>query len=218
MDNNLRFEEFFADRMRERGLNPKKLSELSGIAVKHIEALSRGQFSALPPAPYLRGYLNRLGQILNFDPDVWWKKLEIGEFVKSSGRQDELPRNRFVNKISSKPFWGGILGVVVLVYLVLALPKMMGKPQIAMTFPTENPATSSASLIILRGTTKNATEVYIGNESLDLAPDGSWEKTVMLGSANPNSFEIAAKKFLGGETKIIQQVIYQPIAPQPTTH
>lgn len=209
MDNNLRFEEFFADRLRERGLNPKRLSELSGVATKHIEALCRGDFAAMPPAPYFRGYLNRLGQILNFDPELWWKKLEAGGFIKSSGKNDEMPRNRFVNKISSKPLLAGILGIAVIIYLLFALPKIFGKPQITITFPPENPAVSGAPEIVLSGTARNTTEIRINSEFVNLAEDGSWEKATML-VPDLNSFEIRAKKFLGGETKVIQQIIYQP--------
>ena len=61
------FPSFFNERLKERGLTLKRLSELSGISVKHLEALAAGQFDNLPPAPYLRGYLLKLGQVLGFD-------------------------------------------------------------------------------------------------------------------------------------------------------
>lgn len=208
MDNNLRFEEFFTDRLRERGFDLKKLSEASGIAVKHLEALARGNFKALPPAPYLHGYLERLGQILEFDSEAWWQKLKESGFVKSSGERDEMPKNRFIRNISRKTV-GVVIGIIVIaVYLAIQLPRVLGKPEITMMFPQENPANISAQEITLLGSAKGANELKINGELVPLSAGALWEKTVFLQSGL-NSFEIAAKKFLGGETRVIQQVIYQ---------
>ena len=65
------FASFFASRLKERGLTVKKLSELSGISQKDLQNLSEGDFDHLPPAPYLRGYTQKLSKILEFDPEFW---------------------------------------------------------------------------------------------------------------------------------------------------
>lgn len=210
MDNNLRFEEFFTDRLRERGFDLKKLSEVSGIAVKHLEALARGDFKDLPPSPYFRGYLLRLGQILDFDAEAWWQKLKNGGFVMSSGKEDVMPKNRFIRNISRKTLGIIVTVIVIAVYLYIQLPRALGKPEIKIIFPQENPALVSVQELTLAGSAKGASEVSINGELVPLSAGELWEKTVLLQSGL-NSFEIVASKFLGGETRIIQQVIYQPI-------
>ena len=213
MDNNLRFEEFFTDRLRERGFDLKKLSEASGIAVKHLEALASGNFKALPPEPYFHGYLERLGQILEFDSEVWWQKLKGGGFVKSSGREDAMPRNRFIIKENAKVLWGAVVVIVVVLYLVFQLPRALGKPEITMIFPEANPAIVAVGELTLMGSAKGASELYVNNELVPLSAGALWEKTALL-EPGLNAFEVVAKKFLGGETSIIQQVVYQPASQQ----
>ena len=210
-ENGARFEEFFSERMRERGFDFKKLSDASGVAVKHLEALSRGNFAALPPEPYFRGYLNRLGQILSFDSDFWWQRLKEGGFTKSSGGADAMPRNRFITKANIKILWIAAIVLVAIIYLAAQLPRILGKPEITISFPQENPATVSAQEIILMGTARNASELYINGELVSLGEEGEWAKVVLLQS-ELNSFEIKAKKFLGREAVVVQRVLYQPSA------
>ena len=49
--NDLPFEQFFAEKIKERGLSLKKLSEMTGIAPSHIENLLRGDYENMPSAP-----------------------------------------------------------------------------------------------------------------------------------------------------------------------
>lgn len=209
-ENNFRFEDFFKEKVRERGIDLKKLSENSGIALKHLNAIAAGDFKKLPSAPYFRGYLMRLGEILDFDPEMWWQRLNTGGFVKTSGSEDRMPKNRFVTKINSKILWisAGIL--VAIIYLVIQLPRILGRPEITITFPQENPAIASFQELNILGTVENASELKINGESIQIEENGLWQKKVLLQSG-PNPFEITAKKFLGRETKIELKIIYQPV-------
>lgn len=205
----LDFTSFFNERIRERGLNLKKLSEISGIAIKHLEGLSRGDFAKLPSEPYLRGYLWRLGRILNFDPQIWWPKLKEGGSIRNSGGRDLPPKNRFIKPKAHKIFW--ISGAVLIISLLIGsqAPRIIGKPIITIAYPDKNPATTLTSQINLAGTIKNASGLYINGEVITVGSDGVWKKTVLL-QTGINSLKIRAKKFLGGETEVIQQIIYQP--------
>ena len=43
------FEEFFAERMKQKGCSPfKKLTELTGISPHHLHQIAEGNFEALP--------------------------------------------------------------------------------------------------------------------------------------------------------------------------
>jgi hypothetical protein len=52
-------------------------------------------------------------------------------------------------------------------------------------------------------------------EPIIVAADGSWQKSVLLG-VGPNPFQISAKKFLGGETSVTEQIFYQPVGSTTT--
>ena len=70
---------FLRDRMKDKGISLKRLADLTGIAINHIENMLRGDFEHVPPTPYFRGYLIRLGEVLNFDGEAWWEKIKREE-------------------------------------------------------------------------------------------------------------------------------------------
>ena len=202
------FFSFFNGRIKERGLNLKKLSELSGISLKHLEALSYGDFAALPPAPYFRGYLVKLGSILDFDPELWWSKIKENESVKY-GLADRPPANRFIKPQFTKFIWAGAAGAALLIYFFIQLPRIFGTPGLRVIEPSKNPAVSTSSVVTLIGTVSGANELTLNGEAISVHQDGTWEKNALL-EPGLNSLELRARKFLGGETKILEQIIYQP--------
>lgn len=206
---NFDFAQFLRGRVKERGFDLKKLSEVSGITTKHLESLVSGNFHNLPATPYFRGYLLRLGQILDFDAEAWWLKLKEAGLAKGLAAGDAPPKNRFVCARNAKFLWFGAAALFIILFLWFGFAKVSGRPEIKITNPAGNPATIGANQIEISGMVKNGSELYINGESVSLAKDGSWSKAALL-SPGANSFEIRATKFLGGETKIIEQIIYEP--------
>jgi transcriptional regulator with XRE-family HTH domain len=212
--NDLPFEQFFAEKIKERGVTLKKLSEMTGIAPAHIENLLRGDFENMPSAPYVRGYLTHLGEVLGFDGDEWWTRLKKDGAIKNSGELDTLPRNRFIKQTPPKYIWWTLVGVVVLIYLAFQAPRIFGTPTLTVISPDTDPYVTSSSTFTLAGTVAGANSLYLvgangETEQIIIAADGSWQKNVLLGDG-PNPFEITAKKFLGRATTVTEQVFYQP--------
>ena len=216
-DDEMIFEEFLAARLRDKGISLKRLSETTGIAPVHLENLLHGNFEHMPSTPYFHGYLVRIGKVLDFDGEEWWGKIKKESSVKNSGPADELPRNRFIKKEWSKSTWAiGIISLLVIIYVAVAFPRIFGKPKLTVAYPPQNPFTTTSTTVTITGTVNNADALYLsgGNgsssEEIVIAPDGSWRKTVLISETEPNTFEISAKKFLGGETTVTEQIIYAP--------
>jgi transcriptional regulator with XRE-family HTH domain len=213
--NDLSFEQFFAEKIKERGISLKKLAEMTGIAPSHIENLLRGDYENLPSAPYFHGYLIHLGAVLDFDGEEWWIRLKKEGVIKNSGELDTLPRNRFIKQSPPNYIWWILAGVIVLIYLAFQTPRIFGKPTLTVLSPGADPYTTSSSTFTLAGTVSGANSLYLvgangETEQIIVTADGSWQKGVLLG-VGPNPFEISAKKFLGGETTVTEQIFYQPI-------
>ncbi len=211
------FEEFIAAQMRNKGISPKKLSEMTGIAQTHIENMVHGNFEDMPSTPYFHGYLIRVGKVLGFDGEEWWGKIKEENEVKNSGPSDALPKNRFVRrKIPKSYFIAGGIFVILIIYAAFAFPRIVGRPTLVVAYPSESPFITSSSSIIISGTVKNADALYLNNtEEILIAPDGTWEKIVFLSgttTTEPIQLKISAKKFLGGETEVTKQIIYEPSA------
>lgn len=218
MDNeseNQSFSEFLRERMKERGWNAKRLSEVSGVSLKHVEGLLRGNMGSLPSTPYVHGYLERLGQIFGFDVDEWWEKLKTGGEISDSGASDRLPKNRFLKKTHSKLVWLGALAALIIIYAALRFAPVLGRPNLDIAFPNSNFLTVASSELTLNGQARNADALTVDGEAVSIAPDGSWTKQVAL-QPGLNTIEVTAKKFLGGEVSLTRQILYQPASSTPT--
>jgi len=218
------FGEFLARRMKDGGLSVKRLSEATGVAPNHLENILHNNLEHMPSSPYFRGYLIRIGKALGFDGEEAWEKLKRDGLIKSAGPSDSLPGNRFIKKSLARFIWPVVvIAVVVGAYLAFELPRITGKPGLIITYPSQNPYTADSNTLTIVGVVQNADSLYLSNgdasdtEEVAIAPDGSWQKTVLLQSGL-NGFRIVAKKFLGTETYIVEQIIYeQPSAATSST-
>lgn len=210
----MEFQELLSSKIKESGLNIKKIYELSGVAEKHLENLISGNYPDLPPAPYLRGYFLKLGQILNVSGEELWRLFKEESEISSSGAKDMLPKNRFLKKSSSRKIWIAIAIIVVGAYFGLRFSKILGKPALTIYSPDENLTVTSSSEIIFRGELRGGDKVMITTggsaEEVPINEEGLWFKKVVLGPGL-NVIEIKGKKFLGLETKAIRQVSYEPL-------
>jgi cytoskeletal protein RodZ len=217
------FEEFLGERMRDKGVSLRRLADLTGIAPSHLENMLHGNFEEMPSAPYFRGYVIRVGKVLDFDGEEWWTKLRKGDVARNSGPADALPRNRFIKKAISKPAWAaGALALIIIIYLAFELPHIFGKPTLDVAFPPENPYTTSSSTLTLTGIVQNADALYLSNgnasseQEVSIGQGGTWQQTVLLQNGL-NSFELVAKKFLGSESDLTEQILYEPAAASSST-
>ncbi len=202
------FPQFLNEKLKEKGLTLKKLSDLSGIALKHLENLMTGNLNDLPAAPYVRGYLAKLGEVLDFDSDTWWQRLAAQKEISSSGSADRLPDNRFLKKSSSKKIWLIVIIIIALFYFGIRLPEIIGRPTLTITFPPENLATLNSKELMITGHIKNGNKVLVNGEEILINAEGDWQKIIPL-DPGLNNIEITGKKFLGREVKIIREIIYE---------
>jgi len=202
------FQTFFAAKLKERNISLKKLAEATGIAQAHLESLLHGRIEDLPSAPYVRGDLVRIGKTLDFDGEAWWERVRKEGLVRNSGPADALPSNRFIKRSPAKFVWVGVLALVIVAYLAFQIPIIFGKPSVRITFPAQNPYQTASNTLAIQGVASGADSLTLNGDSVMVAQDGSWQKTVLL-QDGMNTFQIAAKKLLGGETDITQQVWLQ---------
>ena len=113
----------------------------------------------------------------------------------------------------AKYFWLGLLAMLIIAYLVLQLPRLLGLPEIVINNPREPRIFYGEEKIIISGQVINASEIYINGERAEIS-GGAWQKEVVL-SGGMNTIEVTAKKFLGGETKAIREIIYEKIEEVP---
>lgn len=193
--------------MVSRGLNIEKLAGLTNIPKRYLIALSANDVKNLPAGPYVRGYLNKIAAVVGVEPAglyAAYKKLGL----KTSGREDTLPLNRFaIQKPSNRWIGFAIIGLMLVAVISLKLKDVLGIPNIEVNLP-ENTSIVYIPTAIIEGRIDPRDSLEINSEPIYPDSTGAFSEEVPL-EQGINTFEFKIKRFLGRETKIQRQIIYE---------
>ena len=210
--------ETLKDQAEAHNMSASKIAEASGVPERYIAALTRGELSSLPPAPYIRGYLLKMASVLGGDGNEWWLKYKKEIATQSSGPLDRLPINRFaIQSVAKKWVIVTLSAAAFLGLLVFRLPDIIGQPMLQLgSFEEERAYEVASPLLILGGSIKPGDKLTVNGEATYVNPDGSFEKEVLL-QKGLNTVELKVARFLGKEKKILRQFIFAPEEKQGTT-
>lgn len=202
--------EILAEAMNLKGLSVFDLSELTGIPEYYLRAIIEEDASKLPPAPYVRGYLVKLAEVLNMDGNRLWLLYRKLFQSKISGHEDKLPQNRFAfKKIKKSGVVFIIIGIFVIIYGVFRLSHYLSAPLLEIGNPPADNFISDSPVIELRGKIDSSDKLTINREEIIVDKNGYFKKDFLL-DKGINSVEFSAKRVLGKEIKITRKIIYQP--------
>ncbi len=204
-----------------KNLTLEKLSHLTGIAEHHLTAIEAMDFSRLPAAPYVRGYLKKIAVTLGMNHEELWKMYERELTYKRSGAFDRLPTNRFkIEPLKKGYVVGGIIIAIVMGYLGFAARVFFTAPKLDIDEPQALTSLSPNSAMTLAGTIDPKDKLTINGEETLSDAAGHFEKTYNL-QPGLNTIEFKVQRFLGKQKVEIRQVLYQPSAndlnPVPPT-
>ena len=209
-ENKKNFSEFLTEGMSSRGFNIQKLSEITDIPEKYIINLIDENFSKLPPAPYARGYLIKIAEVLGIDERQLLELFKEKDIIKKENT-DYLPYNRFAIKPFDKKI--AIIGIIflfIIIYFVWRLDDLIGVPEIKIISPEVESIIINESIVRLEGKIKNQFDkLTINGDEIFVESDGKFLKDYNL-QPGTNEIEIKAKRFLGKEIKVVREIIYQP--------
>lgn len=194
-----------------RNVNHEKLAQITGISERYIWAIQNVELDKLPPAPYVRGYIKKIAEVLRLNHDEIWDLYKKELSHKTSGKYDTLPENRFaIRQLSRKQIFAITLGLIFSVYLIFNISRLLGKPNLEIANPPQSIITTSENHILLTGTMNRQDKLTINNEEVFIDSNDSFTKDFPL-ELGLNVIEFKAKRFLGRETSEIKQVLYQPL-------
>jgi len=201
--------DFILERLEAKGLTLDKTAMLTGISKHFLEAILKSEWKKLPAAPYLCGYFKKLEQALDIETGFLWKKFQEESEIRTSGASDRLPENRFAIKAENR-LWlvPALIIAAIMVYVFVSSGKVTGIPDLAITNPLEATIIVNNSLFVLEGNVDPVDKLFINGEEVYVDKDGKFRENYSLQSGL-NTFEFMAKKFLGKETKVVKQIIYQ---------
>lgn len=206
--------ETLKDALRAKGISANKLAEMTEITPRYIRALIENDSENLPPAPYVRGYLERIAEALGTDAQTLWHQYQHDERLDRSGEKDLLPSNRFAHaKANKKAIALTIVVLVALVYFVPQIASFLGRPGIIITNPAANDQTVTTSDFFITGKVDDPKDkVLINAEEVVVNPDGTFSKEVLLQSGS-NTYTIVAHRFLGRNTTVVRTIMLTGTTP-----
>lgn len=199
-----------SDALELKNVNHKKLAELTGISERYLWAIQNLEVDKLPAAPYVRGYLKKISEVLHLNHDELWEmyKRELGQ--KTSGRYDTLPANRFaIRHLSRRELFFFGVGILLVIYVAMNIPRLIGKPTLIVTNPAAPIFAVFENTITLAGYLNQRDKLTINEEEIFVSKNGEFSKEYPL-QPGINKIEFKAKRFLGKEAEIVKEVIYQP--------
>ncbi len=202
--------ELILERVESKGLNIDKIFQATEIPKHYLECMLKGEWIRLPAAPYTRGYFKKVAPILDWDGNEMWTLYQNEtELLKTSGASDKLPENRFAIKRKNHVWAWPILAVFLIgIYGFLNIDRLLGTPELMIRNPLSASIVTSFPQFLIDGSANSRDTLFINNEEVLIEKDGQFQKNYEL-QIGLNTFEIVAKRFLGRETKVIKQIIYQ---------
>ena len=204
------FHELFKEYADLKGMSASRLAEASGVPERYIEAFLGGDYSRLPAAPYVRGYLKKIGPVMSVDGEELWRAYKEERMPKSSGAADQMPKNRFAfKKMNRNWLIGALLTSMLLVYLGVRIDDVVGTPTLIVENPSFGETTVTEGSLVIRGVVSPGDKLTLNGEEVPADPEGRFEKEVSRDPAL-NVFTLVARRSLGRERTVVRRVIYQP--------
>lgn len=207
--------EFIASEREFKGISLEKLSDATGIPIRFLSNLENGQYEKLPSDVYVRGYLQKIADVLNLDYHQLWEFYRIEKKnLKISGPGDILPVNRFSLRQTQSRFFSFkkmiliFISLLILGYLGWQLSFLFGSPQLYL----DAPPVVFQSNIDLAGSISPQDQLTINGNPVYIDKEGRFTYKYQL-QVGANNFEFKVKRIFGKE-KIFSKVIFYEVPQQ----
>lgn len=200
--------------LKAKGISVEKLAQVTGISDRFLESLVEENFEALPSSPYVRGYLIRIAGVLGLDGEALWSEyLKDNEAIRSSGKDDHLPRNRFSvpRLMNIKVILAGVLVLGVVLYVVVkVVPLFSSQPGLELLNLESDITVTENSVFTLLGAISPAYKLTLNGERIYPDKNGNFEKAIPLHDGF-NTLVFGVKKLLREEQTFSKQIFYKAV-------
>ncbi|MFA6407582.1 MAG: helix-turn-helix domain-containing protein [Candidatus Paceibacterota bacterium] len=203
------------DAMRNKSMSIEKLSQLTGISDRFLELLTKEDYARLPSAPYVRGYLFHIADILNLNGEEIWKEYTRHNAIVSTKETTTHPSKRDFSsekKLSMNQFFTTrnisfvVLFLVVLTIVSIRASAFTGTPTLSLENFSDTMVVTT-STFTARGLFNPQNKLTLNEEGVSPNEEGVFEKQLFL-TPGFNTFHFKIKGLLGKELEVTKQIYY----------
>jgi len=206
--------------MKRKGVSLERLEIASGVSERHIISIVEGNAKKLPAAPYLRGYLLKIGKAIDLDGEELWRELsKERETIRRAGAEDRLPEGAPWKKRGNMKMAAMGVGTTLIVFAILIQIFRSDNPGIKFENLNEEITETKERIFMVQGKLNPSFKLMLGEEEIVIKEEGAFEKEVIL-EPGFNTLIFVAKKPLGKEHKFPKQIFYEEapsVEPSPET-
>lgn len=203
-----RLSQTIVEAMKMKGFTVTKLSEATGVSERIVEFILAERFDELPPAPYVRGYLLKIAEVLGLEGDSLWDT--YGKYhaeIRRSGYHDTFPENRFaLPKISRKLVLGVAISLLILGFIASRF--LWGGRAFIFEVNISDNLVVTTSTYTLEGRVRAGDQLTLNGASLNLDLDGGFTREWNL-APGFNTLRFVVLRPLEGEREFVEQIFYE---------
>lgn len=175
--------QILSEERQKRRLSTADFAKRARIRESYVVALENDQYSDLPPAVFVKGYVKMYARILGFDsaPVLALLRRDFSLSVRGTLVPREfltpiLKRRNRTTRVTSALIGLAVVFLTVSGYVSWQWYQLQQPPTLRITEPSEN--TVSSPSVTVRGETDVGALLTINNQPVALQPDGSFEVTL----------------------------------------
>lgn len=203
--------EMLREERQLRRLSLEDMAARTRIRQEYLQALENNQFSSLPAATFVKGYIRAYAQLLGFDEQPLIALLRRD--FKESAKGRLVPREFIHPLLKRRTSWTPVTAVVMVAAAIfVTLLSYVGfqwyqfnkPPQLAVTAPAEDAVV--AAQVVVEGTTDPEAVLLVNAQPVSLKQDGSFSTEVFIPREGLASVTVEAKDRRGKST-VVQRTV-----------
>lgn len=205
-----------AEKMKAKNISLERLSFLTGVSERYLKNILNRNAADLPPAPYLKGYSEKLAEVLDLDGEALWAEFRA-MFAQERRRSDRTATPRLLGKpAKSLPLKTSLMvaALCLAAGFVFARFRSLDNPNLKFQNLKEDITIVETKNFTVLGSLDTAYTVLINGEQVLTDSTGQFSKSLSL-EPGFNTVRFSTKRFLGRERETVKQIFYNESASPP---
>ncbi len=194
-----------------KNLTLADLARLTHIPVQVLTDLEKNDFSVLPPAVFVQGYITTCARVLGVDAQPILALLRRDYKIDESGSLLPInlthPLYRQRLRFGPRFWWGAtivLLASVVAGYIGISYWRLLSPPAIVITQPEQNAAV--AGTVLVKGQTHPEAVVSVNAQSVPVDAEGFFETELTFPVQGVGFIEAQATNRRGKSSSVLRSV------------